>query len=40
MKRNIQNNTKIVNVGIDQMQVFVTINNAGMKMNVGANVKN
>ena len=40
MKRGIQNSMKRVNVNVDQMQVFVTINNAGMKINVGANAKN
>ena len=40
MKQGIKNGTKPVNVNADQMQVFVTINNAGMKVNVGVNVKN
>ena len=40
MKQGIQNDTKLVNVNVDQMQVFVTINNAGMKINVGVNAKN
>ena len=40
MKRDIYNGMKRVNVNVDLMQVFVTINNAGMKINVGVNVKN
>ena len=35
MKQGIQNGMKLVNVNVDQTQVFVTINNAGMKINVG-----
>ena len=38
MKQGIQNDTKRVNVSVDQMQVFVTINNDGMKINAGVNV--
>ena len=40
MKQGIQNDMKGANVNTDQMKVFVTINNAGMKINVGVNVKN
>ena len=40
MKRGIQNGKKLVNVSVDQMQVFVTIKNARMKVNVGSNAKN
>ena len=40
MKRGIQNETKRVNVNVKQMQVFVTIKNAGMKINIGVNAKN
>ena len=40
MKRGIQNSTKRVNVNADQMQDFVTINNAGMKINADVNAKN
>ena len=31
---------KIVNVNVDQMQIFVIINNVGIKINVVVNVKN
>ena len=31
---------KRVNVNVDQIRVFVTIKNAGTKINAGANVKN
>ena len=31
---------KFVNVHVDQMQVFLIINNDGMKINAGGNVKN
>ena len=40
MKRGILNGMKLVNVNVDQIQVFVIINNIGMKINVGVNVKN
>ena len=40
MKRGIQNGMKLVNVNVDQMQVFVTINNVGMMINAGVNAKN
>ena len=40
MKQGIQNGIKRVNVNVDQMQVFVTINSAGMKINAGVNAKN
>ena len=40
MKRGIQNDIKRVNVYAHQMQLFVITNNAGMKINVGMNVKN
>ena len=40
MKRGIYNGMKRVNVNVDQMQVFVTINNVGMKINVCVNAKN
>ena len=39
MKRGIQNGMKRVSVYVDQMQVFVTISNVGMKINAGVNVK-
>ena len=31
---------KLVNLNVDQMQVFVIINKVGMKINSGVNVKN
>ena len=40
MKRGIQNGMKRVNVNVDQMQVFVTINNVGTKINADVNAKN
>ena len=40
MKRGIQNDMKRVNVNVDQMQVFVTINNAGIMINTDVNAKN
>ena len=40
MKQDIQNGMKRVSVNVDQMQLFVIINNVGMKINVDANVKN
>ena len=40
MKQDIQNGMKLVNVNVDQMQVFVIVNNAGMKINVDVNAKN
>ena len=40
MKRGIQNGMKLVNVNVDQMQVFVIINNAGIMINAGENANN
>ena len=40
MKQDIQNGMKLVNVNVDQMQLFVIINNVGIKINVDVNVKN
>ena len=40
MKRDIQNGMKLVNVYVDQMELSVIVNNDGMKINVGVNVKN
>ena len=40
MKQDIQNCMKLVSVNVDQMQVFVIINNAGIKINAGVSVKN
>ena len=40
MKQGIQNGMKHVSVNVDQMQVFVIVNNAGIMINVNVNVKN
>ena len=40
MKQDIQDNIKLVNVNVDQMQVFVIVNNVGIKINADVNVKN
>ena len=40
MKQGIQNGMKHVSVNVDQMQVFLIINNNGIMRNVNVNVKN
>ena len=40
MKQDIYNDMKLVNVNVDQMQLFVIINNVGTKINVDVNAKN
>ena len=40
MKQDIQDNIKLVNVNVNQMKVFVIINNFGIKINRDVNVKN
>ena len=40
MKQDTQNSMECVNVNVDKMQVFVTINDAGKKINAGVNTKN
>ena len=40
MKQDIQNGTKLVNVNVDQMRLFVTINKFGIMINTDANAKN
>ena len=40
MKQDLQNGTKLVKVNVDQMQVFVIINNNGIMINADLNVKN
>ena len=40
MKRDLQNDMKRVSVNVDWMQLFVIINNVGIKINVDMNVKN
>ena len=40
MKQDIQNDIKLVNVNIDYMQVFIVINNVGIKINADVNTKN
>ena len=40
MKQDTYNFMKLVSVNLDLMQMSVIINNAGMKINAGVNVKN
>ena len=40
MKQGISNSMKRVGVYVDQMQLFVIINNVGIMINVDANLKN
>ena len=40
MKQGIQNSMKHVNENVDQMQVFVIINKAGIKINIDVSAKN
>ena len=40
MKQDIQNGMKLVNVNVDQMQLFVIINNVGIKINADVNANN
>ena len=40
MKQDTQNGMNLVNTSVDQMQVFVIINNVEMVINAGVNVKN
>ena len=40
MKQDIKNGMKLVNANVDQMQVFVIINNAGIMINADVNAKN
>ena len=40
MKQDTQNDMKHVSVNIDQMQVFVIMNNVGMMINAGTNANN
>ena len=40
MKQDIYNGMKRTSVNVDQMQLFVTINNIGIKINADVNVKN
>ena len=39
MKQGIQNDTKRVNLSVNLGQMFVIINNVGIKINVGVNAK-
>ena len=39
MKQGIQNDTKRVNLSVNLRQMFVIINNVGIKINVGVNAK-
>ena len=40
MKQDIYFGMKLANINVDQMQVFVIINNVGIMINVGVKVKN
>ena len=40
MKQDIQNSMKRVSVNVYQMQLFVIINNVGIKINADENAKN
>ena len=40
MNQGIQNSMKIVNINVDQMQVFVITNNVGTKIKANVNAKN
>ena len=40
MKQDTSNGMKLVNDNVDQMQVFVVINNVGIMINVDVNAKN
>ena len=40
MKHDIQNGIKLVNVNVDQMHMFVIINNTRIKINADVNVNN
>ena len=40
MKQDLQNDIKHVSLNVDQMQLFVIINNDEIKINVDGNVKN
>ena len=40
MKQDLQNDMKHVSVNVDQMQLFVIINNVGIKINADVNAKN
>ena len=40
IKQDIYLAMKLVNVNVDKMQVFIIINNAGLKINIDKNAKN
>ena len=40
MKQGRQNDKKLVNINVDQMQVLVIINNARIMINADVNIKN
>ena len=40
MKRDTQNDMELASAYVDQIKLFVIVNNAGMKINVDANVNN
>ena len=39
-QQDTQNDMKHVNVNVDQMRAFVIVNNVGMMINAGVNLKN
>ena len=39
MKQDTQNDMKLVNINVDQMQVFVRIKKYGIMINVDVNIK-
>ena len=40
MKQDTYNNLKLKSVNLDKMQVFLIINNVGIKINADVNLKN
>ena len=40
MKQDLQNGMKLVSVNVDQIQLFVIINNVEIKINADVNAKN
>ena len=40
MKQDIQNGMRRVHIDVDQMQVFVIINNVGIMIDADVNIKN
>ena len=40
MKQDLQNGMKLASANVDQIQLFVIINNVGIKINADVNAKN